>query len=59
VIGYGHIVPTTSIGKIVSIFYAVLGVPLFLLYLSNIGIILFIISKLIFFSINVYIKETY
>jgi len=39
-IGYGHIVPTTSIGKIVSIFYAVLGVPLFLLYLSNIGNIL-------------------
>jgi len=39
-IGYGHIVPTTPIGKVVSIFYAVLGVPLFLLYLSNIGNIL-------------------
>jgi len=39
-IGYGHIVPTTPVGKIVSIFYAVLGVPLFLLYLSNIGNIL-------------------
>jgi len=39
-IGYGHIVPTTPIGKIVTIFYAVLGVPLFLLYLSNIGNIL-------------------
>ena len=36
-LGYGHIVPTTPVGKIVSIFYAVLGVPLFLLYLSNIG----------------------
>ena len=27
----------TPIGKIVTIFYAVIGVPLFLLYLSNIG----------------------
>ena len=29
--------PVTPIGKIVTIFYAVVGVPLFLLYLSNIG----------------------
>jgi len=36
-LGYGHIVPLTPVGKIVTIFYAVLGVPLFLLYLSNIG----------------------
>merc|ERR1719273_1928527 len=36
-IGYGHIVPTTKEGKIVTIFYAIFGMPLFLLYLSNIG----------------------
>jgi len=36
-IGYGHMVPLTPIGKIVTIVYAVIGVPLFLLYLSNIG----------------------
>merc|ERR1719295_1550504 len=36
-IGYGHMVPITPIGKIVTMIYAVIGVPLFLLYLSNIG----------------------
>ena len=35
--GYGHIAPSTSIGKLVTIFYTIIGIPLFLLYLSNIG----------------------
>ncbi|XP_066148876.1 potassium channel subfamily K member 18 [Euwallacea fornicatus] len=36
-IGYGNIWPRTRNGKIVSIVYAIIGMPLFLLYLSNIG----------------------
>jgi potassium channel subfamily K member 18 len=36
-IGYGNIAPTTNTGKIATIFYAIIGMPLFLLYLSNIG----------------------
>ncbi|XP_066261551.1 potassium channel subfamily K member 18 [Euwallacea similis] len=36
-IGYGNIWPRTPNGKIVSIVYAIIGMPLFLLYLSNIG----------------------
>lgn len=39
-IGYGNICPRTKWGKVVTIIYAIIGMPLFLLYLSNIGDIL-------------------
>ncbi|XP_026825629.1 potassium channel subfamily K member 18-like [Ooceraea biroi] len=39
-IGYGNIYPRTKWGKVVTIVYAIIGMPLFLLYLSNIGDIL-------------------
>lgn len=35
--GYGNISPHTLEGKITTIVYAIIGMPLFLLYLSNIG----------------------
>lgn len=37
IIGYGNIAPVRNWGKIATIFYAIIGMPLFLLYLSNIG----------------------
>ncbi|KAG4079228.1 hypothetical protein HA402_006951 [Bradysia odoriphaga] len=39
-IGYGNICPRTDIGKMATIVYAMIGMPLFLLYLSNIGDVL-------------------
>ena len=38
--GYGFQVPKTAIGKILSIFYALLGIPIMLLYSATIGSIL-------------------
>ena len=35
--GYGHIAPKTAIAKVVTIFYAILGIPLTVLCWSNIG----------------------
>lgn len=39
-VGYGITTPNTNEGKIVTIIYAIIGMPLFLLYLSNIGDVL-------------------
>lgn len=36
-IGYGNVFPHTTWGKLATIIYAIFGMPLFLLYLSNIG----------------------
>ncbi|XP_063388540.1 potassium channel subfamily K member 18 [Cydia fagiglandana] len=36
-IGYGHLSPRTSWGKVTTIMYTLLGMPLFLLYLANVG----------------------
>nr|CAD7194658.1 unnamed protein product [Timema douglasi] len=39
-VGYGNVTPRTEWGKLATILYAIIGMPLFLLYLSNIGDVL-------------------
>ncbi|XP_070562514.1 uncharacterized protein [Ptychodera flava] len=36
-IGYGHILPRSSRGQVFCMFYAIIGIPLFLLFLGNLG----------------------
>lgn len=46
--GYGSIAPRTSLGKAVTMGYAMLGIPLTLLYLSSVGSILSHVARGVF-----------
>ena len=38
--GYGNLTPRTSLGKVVTMLYALTGIPLMFIYMANIGSIL-------------------
>ncbi|CAO1441973.1 unnamed protein product [Diamesa serratosioi] len=54
-IGYGHIAPKTLAGKISTIFYAILGIPLMLLCLSNIGDIMASSFRFLYWRVCCYV----
>ncbi|XP_015600293.1 uncharacterized protein LOC107270109 isoform X2 [Cephus cinctus] len=54
-IGYGHIAPKTQSGKVVTIFYAILGIPLMLLCLSNIGDIMASSFRFLYWKVCCYV----
>ncbi|CAK9291806.1 unnamed protein product [Gordionus sp. m RMFG-2023] len=48
-IGYGNMTPKTIWGKIVTVIYAIFGIPILLLYLTNIGGFLAHLFKFLYF----------
>lgn len=46
--GYGHIAPKTEWGRIFCISYAMLGIPLMLMFLANVGDVLAEVFKYIY-----------
>lgn len=35
--GYGHISPSTRTGRVITIIYAIIGIPMFLILLADFG----------------------
>lgn len=54
VLGYGNIVPLTGIGKFLAMVYAVLGIPLALLVLAEVGKRFTVLLKMMYSSIRRY-----
>lgn len=46
--GYGNIAPRTTLGRIVTMVYAIFGIPLTLIYLSSTGGVLARVARGIF-----------
>ncbi|XP_018561542.1 uncharacterized protein LOC108903740 isoform X2 [Anoplophora glabripennis] len=54
-IGYGNLAPRTTWGKVVTIFYAILGIPLMLICLSNIGDVMATSFRFLYWRVCCYV----
>ena len=57
--GYGNLTPHTSLGKVVTIIYALVGIPLMFIYMANIGTILATSFKYSYSKLCRYVKAVY
>lgn len=49
--GYGHITPKTQWGKVVCMVYSLLGIPIMVLFLTNIGEIMASLFRFIYMNL--------
>ncbi|XP_077865140.1 uncharacterized protein LOC144351302 [Saccoglossus kowalevskii] len=57
-IGYGTVTPASKAGRLFLTFYSILGIPLFLLFLSNFGVVVAAITRDKFKSVRRIAKKT-
>ncbi len=55
--GYGNLTPKTDVGKLATMVYALVGIPLMLLYMSNIGSILGDSFKYVYAKVCRYVSK--
>lgn len=57
--GYGYLHPTTDKGKIITMIYAIFGIPLFLSVLNDLGKVLTKVMKYPFFLFKKYTRRLF
>ena len=53
--GYGHISPVTTLGRLITIIYSIIGIPIFLILLADFGKVFTRIIKYLW----VYVRRVY
>lgn len=53
-LGYGNLVPRTSWGKLITVIYAVFGIPLYALYFMNMGKVLAQVFRWVYTKVYIY-----
>ena len=54
-IGYGNMAPVTQLGKVITMIYAIIGIPLMLYVLSRMGSVLVRVVWTVWTRIRIYV----